>query len=184
MKINIATRNISLTDKVRDMVESELGKLEKFLPEDADANVTLKGKKNYAKVEMTIPMKRYTLRVEEEDRDLAAAIDRVRDVMERQIRKYKTRLTAKKRKGRKEEIVGVTMEDLAQIDEAAETEEDQIEIVRNKRFTIEPMSAEEACLQMDLLGHGFFVFEEESSEQICVVYRRTDGQYGIIETER
>lgn len=185
MKLDIKTRNISLTDKVRDMVEGELGKLEKFLPEDADANVTLKGKKNYVKVEMTIPMKRYTLRVEEEDRDLNTAIDRVQEVMERQIRKYKTRLTSKKRKSKAEEVIGATMEDIAQFEnEPDEIDEDTIEIVRNKRFSIQPMSAEEACLQMDLLGHGFFVFEEEASGQICVVYRRTDGQYGIIETDR
>lgn len=181
MELNIKAKNISLTDKVRDMVEDKLGRLEKFLPEDADANVTLKGKKNYVKVEMTIPMKRYTLRVEEEDRDLNNAIDRVQEIMERQIRKYKTRLTAKKRKGDPAEIIGAPMEEM---DDVVETEDDSIHIVRNKRFVIHPMSAEEACLQMDMLGHGFFVFEEEESGEICVVYKRTDGEYGIIETAR
>ena len=127
MKLDIKTRNISLTDKVRDMVEGELGKLEKFLPEDADGSVTLKGKKNYVKVEMTIPMKRYTLRVEEEDQDLQTAIDRVRDVMERQIRKYKTRLTSKKRKSKREEIIGATMEDIEMMEnEPDAVDEDQI----------------------------------------------------------
>ena len=179
MELNIKTKNLSLTEKVRNMVDEKLGKLEKFLPEDADAYVTLKGKKNYVKVEMTIPMKRYTLRVEEEDRDLNNAIDRVQEVMERQIRKYKTRLTSKKRKGDVAEVIGAPVSD-----EAEEMDENAIEIVRNKRFIVQPMSAQEACLQMDLLGHGFFVFEEEESGQICVVYRRTDGQYGIIETAK
>ncbi len=179
MELNIKTKNLSLTEKVRNMVDEKLGKLEKFLPEDADAYVTLKGKKNYVKVEMTIPMKRYTLRVEEEDRDLNNAIDRVQEVMERQIRKYKTRLTSKKRKGDVTEVIGAPVSA-----EAEEMDENAINIVRNKRFIVQPMSAQEACLQMDLLGHGFFVFEEEESGQICVVYRRTDGQYGIIETAK
>ena len=181
MELNIKAKNINLTDKIREMVEDKLGRLEKFLPEDADANVTLKGKKNYVKVEMTIPMKRYTLRVEEEDRDLNTAIDRVQEIMERQIRKYKTRLTAKKRKGDPNEVISAPIE----VDpDIVETEDDTIRIVRNKRFVIHPMSAEEACLQMDMLGHGFFVFEEEESGDICVVYKRTDGEYGIIETSK
>ncbi len=178
MELYIKTKNISLTDKVRNMVNEKLGRLEKFLPEDADGHVTLKGKKNYVKVEMTIPMKRYTLRVEEEDRDLNNAIDRVQEVMERQIRKYKTRLTAKKRKGDVSEVIGAP----APVED--EAEDTGFNIVRNKRFVIQPMSAQEACLQMDLLGHGFFVFEDEESGQVSVVYRRTDGQYGIIETAR
>lgn len=181
MELNIKAKNLNLTDKIRDMVDDKLGRLEKFLPEDADANVTLKGKKNYVKVEMTIPMKRYTLRVEEEDRDLNTAIDRVQEIMERQIRKYKTRLTAKKRKGDPSEVIGAPIE---AADDVVETEDDSIHIVRNKRFVIHPMSAEEACLQMDMLGHGFFVFEEEESGEICVVYKRTDGEYGIIETAK
>ena len=138
---------------------------------------------------MTIPMKRYTLRVEEEDRDLHNAIDKVQSVMERQIRKYKTRLTSKKRKGDPNEIIGAPVDfvtDVAEEDVKAGTAdvEDKIEIVRNKRFEITPMSAEEACMQMDLLGHGFFVFEEEESGEVCVAYRRTDGAYGLIETAR
>ena len=189
MDIRIKTKNLSLTDDVRNLVEEKLGRLEKFLPEDADATVTLKGKKNYVKVEMTIPMKRYTLRVEEEDRDLHNAIDRVENVMERQIRKYKTRLTSKKRKGDPSEVISAPVDLSAEVeveDSKAGTAdvEDKIEIVRNKRFEISPMSAEEACMQMDLLGHGFFVFEEEESGEICVAYRRTDGAYGLIETAR
>ncbi len=188
MNINIKTKNISLTDKVRDMVEDKLGKLEKFLPEDADSVVTLKGKKNYVKVEMMIPMKRYTLRVEEEDRDLNNAIDRVQSVMERQIRKYKTKLTSKKRhgdtvRGKGNDVDGETFysKDVDYAAEVVEEEEDAIKIVRNKRFEILPMSAEEACLQMDMLGHGFFVYEDDDSGNICVAYKRTDGQYGLIE---
>lgn len=181
MELNIKAKNINLTDKIRDMVNDKLGRLEKFLPEEADANVTLKGKKNYVKVEMTIPMKRYTLRAEEEDRDLNTAIDRVQEIMERQIRKYKTRLTAKKRKGDPAEIIGAPVE---AVDEVQDAEDEGIRIVRNKRFVIHPMSAEEACLQMDMLGHGFFVFEEEESGEICVVYKRTDGEYGMIETAK
>ena len=184
MELNIKAKNINLTDKVRDMVEDKLGKLEKFLPEDADANVTLKGKKNYVKVEMTIPMKRYTLRVEEEDRDLNTAIDRVQEIMERQIRKYKTRLTSKKRKGDPSEVIGAPMEAAEAADITDDAEDDGIQIVRNKRFVIHPMSAEEACLQMDMLGHGFFVFEDEETGDIAVVYKRTDGAYGIIETSK
>ena len=170
MKINIATRNISLTDKVRDMVESELGKLEKFLPEDADANVTLKGKKNYAKVEMTIPMKRYTLRVEEEDRDLAAAIDRVRDVMERQIRKYKTKLARHNRQDFKPAFM-----------EAEDAHDEEIDIIRTKKFAVKPMTPEEAVLQMNLLSHQFFAFRNAETGNIGVVYLRTDGSYGVID---
>ena len=189
MDIKIKTKNLSLTDRVQDMVDDKLGRLEKFLPEDADATVTLKGKKNYVKVEMTIPMKRYTLRVEEEDRDLHNAIDKVQSVMERQIRKYKTRLTNKKRKGESHEVIEAPIEMIEQMEEddfkaGAIEGEEKIEIVRNKRFVISPMSAQEACLQMDMLGHGFFVFAEEESGEICVVYRRTDGAYGLIETAR
>ena len=117
MDIKIKTKNLSLTDRVQDMVDDKLGRLEKFLPEDADATVTLKGKKNYVKVEMTIPMKRYTLRVEEEDRDLHNAIDKVQSVMERQIRKYKTRLTNKKRKGESHEVIEAPIEMIEQMEE-------------------------------------------------------------------
>ena len=172
MKINITGKGIDLTDRIKDQVDKKLGKLDKFIHEEMTANVILKEKKGEHRVEVTIPLKQYTIRGEQKDRDLFAAIDKVEDALERQIRKYKTRLMAKRRDG------------LVEAPEVeADTEEVEINIVKNKRFVVHPMSAQEACMQMDLLDHDFFVFENEESGEINVVSRRTDGGYGLISPE-
>ena len=117
-------------------------------------------------------MKRYTLRVEEEDRDLAAAIDRVRDVMERQIRKYKTKLARHNRQDFKPAFM-----------EADDAHDEEIDIIRTKKFAVKPMTPEEACVEMELLGHSFYVFRNAESGNINVVYKRKENAYGLIETE-
>jgi len=172
MKINITGKGMDLTDRIKDQVDKKLGKLDKFIQEDMAANVILKEKKGEHRVEVTIPLKQYTIRAEQKDRDLFAAIDKVEDALERQIRKYKTRIMAKRRDG-----VDVEPAFEADVDDA------EIKIVKNKRFVVHPMGAQEACMQMDLLDHDFFVFENEESGEINVVYRRTDGGYGLISPE-
>ena len=172
MKINITGKGMDLTDRIKDQVDKKLGKLDKFIQEDMAANVILKEKKGEHRVEVTIPLKQYTIRAEQKDRDLFAAIDKVEDALERQIRKYKTRIMAKRRDG-----VDVEPAFEADVDDA------EIKIVKNKRFVVHPMGAQEACMQMDLLDHDFFVFENQESGEINVVYRRTDGGYGLISPE-
>ncbi len=132
---------------------------------------------NTSKVEVTIPMPNLVLRAEEENADMYAAIDLIVDKLERQIRKHKTKINRKSR------FNGATGEVFAIAQDAAtqEVEEDELEVVRNKRFDLKPMDSEEAILQMNMLGHSFFVYTNADTNTTNVVYRRKDGRYGLIE---
>lgn len=182
MLYNIRGENIEVTDALRDYVEKKVGKLERYFdtPPRTDVHVNLKvynDKKQ--KVEVTVPMPHLLLRAEETHNDMYAAIDLVIDKLERQIRKHKTKVN---RKARQEGATKFEFAD-APFANAPAAEEEEIKIYRTKRFNLKPMNVEEAVLQMDMLGHNFFVFKEAETGDTNVVYRRKDGQYGVIEPE-
>lgn len=174
MKMNIRGSRVKITSAINDYIEAKIGKLDKYLenPNDVTANVLVKVKGKDQTVEVTIPMKKLILRAEDTHNDLYAAIDLVSEKLERQIRKNKTRM-----KKRVKEITDIN------IDFKVEKEEDEKgRIVKRKLVETKPMNEEEAILQMNLLGHDFFVFTNEATNQINILYRRKDTNYGIIET--
>jgi putative sigma-54 modulation protein len=176
MKFNIRGENLKVTEAIKEYVERKIGKLEKYFenPITSDVHVNLSVYNNKQRIEVTIPMSSLLLRAEEAHADLYAAIDLVVDKLERQIRKYKTKVNRKPRQGNLSKFVPA-------IETNTDIESDDIEIVRTKQFDLKPMDSEEAVLQMDMLGHAFFVFQNAASGDTNVVYRRKDGKYGLIE---
>lgn len=176
MKINTRGKNIELTPALKDYVEEKVGRIEKYFDHASiDAQVSLGVERERHTVEVTAFVDGLILRGEEATGDMYASIDGVMEKIERQIRKHKTRINRKFRE-RKEEIQ-LEMGGFSQDDE----EEQEGKIVKIKRFSFKPMSVEEAVMQMDLLGHDFFVFTHDETEELNVVYRRKDGDYGLIE---
>ncbi|MCU9593253.1 ribosome-associated translation inhibitor RaiA [Caldibacillus thermolactis] len=179
MNFNIRGENIEVTPALRDYAEKKISKLEKYFHDELNATVYVNLKvynDKRTKVEVTIPLSQLTLRAEEVNEDMYAGIDLIADKLERQIRKYKTRVNRKARELKEKDIFvngAVTKED-------KNTED--IEIVRAKRFDLKPMDSEEAVLQMNLLGHDFFVYTDAETNNTNIVYRRKDGRYGLIET--
>lgn len=171
MNINIRGDKIEVTDSIKNYVKEKLVRLEKYFdePNTIDAHVLVRVRNGNEIIEVTIPTGKFTLRAEEKNEDLYAAIDLVVDVLERQIRKNKTKLNKK----RSEEPFG-----FAAIE--SDDEESNEVIVKRKDITSKPMSEEEAILQMDLLGHDFFLFKNVDEECISLIYKRKDGNYGII----
>lgn len=185
LNFNIRGENVEVTPAIRDHVENKINKVERYFNDDfkANANVNLKVySDSQTKVEVTIPMKNLTLRAEERHNDMYAAVDLIVDKLERQIRKHKTKVN---RKYRDREGGAAAYFAYAQSPEQAayqdESEED-VHIVRTKQFELKPMDQEEAVLQMDMLGHNFFVFTDAESNGTNIVYKRKDGKYGLIET--
>lgn len=181
LTFNIRGENIEVTQAIRDYVQKRISKLEKYFEQSVDstAHVNLKVYQNKdAKVEVTIPLPYLTLRAEETSPDLYASIDLVTDKLERQIRKYKTKINRKSReKGLKNlEFTPAEAEPADDDDEAS-----KLEVVRTKRVSLKPMDNEEAILQMDMLGHDFFIYEDAETDGVNIVYRRNDGRYGLIE---
>ncbi|MBE1555030.1 ribosome hibernation-promoting factor, HPF/YfiA family [Sporosarcina limicola] len=186
LDFNIRGENIEVTPAIREYVEKKVQRLERYFTEGANAtaHVNLKVYNDkQTKVEITIPMKNLTLRAEERHNDLYAAVDLIVDKLERQIRKYKTKVN---RKFREREGIAAFFASVNKSDEkAAETTlEDDLEfsIVRTKQFDLKPMDQEEAVLQMNMLGHNFFIFTDSESDGTNIVYKRKDGKYGLIET--
>ena len=179
MKYNIRGDKLVVTDALNDYVESKLNKLNKYFKEDDIlANVLLKVKGNRQIIEVTIPTDKFILRSEEEDKNLYAAIDLVTDKLERQIRKNKTRL-------KKQNSIDNRYTDFAFDYKLAKDEEDSSKekIVKRKHIEMKPMDEEEAILEMNLLGHEFFVYKDMHTNKINVLYKRKDGNYGLIETD-
>lgn len=174
MKYNIRGEKLVITDAIKDYTEEKLGKLDKyFKDDDITANVLAKVRGNSQIVEVTIPTSKFILRSEEEHDDLYAAIDLVTDKLERQIRKNKTRLNRNVKESVKEFNFDY---ELPMEEEAKET------VVKRKKLEMKPMSEEEAVLEMELLGHSFFVYKDMDTDSINVLYKRKDGDYGLIET--
>ena len=176
MKFIISGKNIEVTPGLKSTVEQKLGKLERYFTPDTEIIVTLSVEKDRQKIEVTIPVKGDIIRSEQESTDMYVSIDLVEEVIERQLRKYKNKLVAKHQAGGSFNQTFVESED-----EVADSNE--IRIVRTKRFGIKPMFPEDACMQMDLLGHNFFVFSNAETEEVNVVYKRKDGSFGLIEPE-
>ena len=178
MKYNIRGDKLEVTDAINSYVESKLDRLNKyFKDEDILANVLLRVRGNSQIIEVTIPTDKFILRSEEEDKDLYAAIDLVSDKLERQIRKNKTRLNRQNVDNKFKEFNF----DYEMMEEE-ETSEDEV-IVKRKNIEMKPMDEEEAILEMNLLGHEFFVYKDMHTDKICVLYKRKDGNYGLIETK-
>ena len=177
MRYTITGRNIEITDGLKKAVEEKLHKLGKYFTDDTEARITLSVQKEAHKIEVTIPTKQGLIRAEEVSTDMYASIDLVEDIIEKQIKKFKKKLIDKKQAGHSFTEFFINDEDNEGDDEH------ELQIVKSKRFSIKPMDPEEACLQMELLGHSFYVFRNAFSNEVCVVYKRKDGKYGIIEPE-
>ncbi|MGN0332205.1 MAG: ribosome hibernation-promoting factor, HPF/YfiA family [Lachnospiraceae bacterium] len=176
MTFIIIGKNIDVTPGLKEAVESKLGKLERYFTPDTEIHVTLSVQKERQKIEVTIPVKGDIIRSEQVSSDMYVSIDLVEEVIERQLRKYKNKLIARHQEG------GNFKQEFFE-NEDNTPDDDEIKIVRTKRFGIKPMYPEDACVQMELLGHDFFVFCNAESDEVNVVYRRKNGTYGLIEPE-
>jgi len=196
LNYNVRGENIEVTPAIRDYVESKVGKVEKYFDEvpEANAHVNLKiYSDRTGKAEVTIPLPNIVLRAEETSPDLYGSIDLVSDKLERQMRKYKTKVNRKFRRQTAELPDAISpdlLEETSKLDDeineevnGGAKESTDIRIVRTKRFDLKPMNAEEAVLQMDMLGHDFFVFLDADTDSTNIVYKRDDGDYGLIETD-
>ena len=176
MRITITGRNIELTAGIKEAVEDKLSKLEKYFKPDTDVNVTLSVEKERQKIEVTIPTKGHTIRAEEVSNDMYVSIDLVEETLERQLIKYRTKIISKK-------MNAAASFKAEYLEDKYEEEEEEIKIVRSKRYDLKPMYPEDACIQMELLGHDFFVFVNAETDEVNVVYKRKGNTYGIIEPE-
>lgn len=176
MKFNIVTRKFTPTDDIRSYIERKLSKLDKYFNEEPNARIVLGTVKDNEYIETQINVAGMIFRAEVEDGEMVAAIDKSVDIIERQIRKNKTRLAKRLREN--------SISDAQLISGATFDDEDKsdFEVVKTKRFSVKPMSVEEAILQMKLLGHGFFVFKNVHTNEMNVVYERKDGRYALIES--
>jgi putative sigma-54 modulation protein len=174
MKITVKAKNTQVTEPLTDYIDKRFAKLEKyFVDTDLTGTVTLVVEKGLHRVEATIPLTRYILRAEDSSNDMYASIDGVVDKLERQIRKYKTKIN------RKSKVQ--TFNDLPPAQEAPAATEEDGKVIKTKSFVVKPMDEEEAIMQMELLEHDFFVFLNADTNSINVVYKRKDNQYGLIQ---
>jgi putative sigma-54 modulation protein len=180
MNYNIRGENLEITPALRAYVEKKIGKLERYFDTTpvADVNVRMQVLNSQHIIEITIPMPQLLLRGEEVQTDMYAAIDYVVEKLERQIRKHKTKINRKfRQEGSLKYMFNNELEPLEQ----EESRSDELEVVRKKQFNLKPMDVEEAILQMDMLGHNFFVYYDAINGSNNVVYKRRDGKYGLIE---
>ena len=173
MRYIISGKNIDVTEGLKEAIYEKIGKLEKYFNPDTEVTVTLSVEKTRQKIEVTIPVKGSIIRAEQVSDDMYVSIDLVEDIIERQMRKYKTKLA--------NQIHAASAFQPAYLEE--ESEDEPIKIVRTKRFAMKPMDIEEACVQMELLGHSFFVFRNADTDEVNVVYKRKGNTYGLIEPE-
>ena len=175
MNFIISGRNIDITPGLRQAVEQKLGKLEKYFTPETDIIVTLSVEKERQKIEVTIPVKGNIIRSEQVSNDMYVSIDLVEEIIERQLRKYKTKIINKKQ--------NVETFQPEFIEKDYEDDTNEIKIIRTKKFGFKPMYPEDACVQMELLGHNFFVFLNAETEEVNVVYKRKGNTYGLIEPD-
>lgn len=174
MKFIIIGKNIDITEGLRAAVQDKIGKLEKYFTPETEVHVTLSVEKDRQKIEVTIPVKGNIIRSEQVSNDMYVSIDLVEEIIERQLKKYKTKLVDRQQAGGffKQEYIDKDYMD-----------EEEVKIVRTKKFDIKPMYPEDACIQMELLGHSFFVFCNAETDMVNVVYKRKGNTYGLIEPE-
>ncbi len=179
MRYNIKGKNMEIGERTKEKVSDKLDRAKKLFPEDAEATVVIKNEKLEYIVEVTIPMSKRVVRAEVSADDMMTAVDKAVDIIERQIVRYKKRLKTQMKKNAafkaEYDAINIPVDD---------TDDDTLyKIEKSKKFEIRPMSAEEAVMQMELLGHSFFVFRNDETELINVVYKRKDGSFGLIEPE-
>lgn len=174
MKIIISGKNIDVTEGLRTAVQDKIGKLERYFTPETEVQVTLSVEKDRQKIEVTIPVKGNIIRSEQVSSDMYVSIDLVEEVIERQLKKYKNKLVDQQQASSffKQEYI-----------EKDYMDDEEVKIIRTKRFDIKPMYPEDACVQMELLGHSFYVFCNAETEQVNVVYKRKGNTYGLIEPE-
>ena len=175
MKFIIVGKNIDVTPGLKSAVEDKIGKLEKYFTEETEVHVTLSVERDSQKIEVTIPVKGRIIRSEQESSDMYVSIDLVEEIIERQLKKYKSKIVDSKERSVsfKQEFIEDDYDD-----------EEEIKILRTKKFDIKPMYPEDACIQMELLGHDFFVFMNAETDEVNVVYKRKGNTYGLIEPEK
>jgi putative sigma-54 modulation protein len=174
MKFVIIGRNIEVTPGLKSSVEDKIGKLSKYFTPETEVHVALSVEKNLQKIEVTIPVKGTIIRSEQSSSDMYVSIDLVEEIIERQLKKYRNKIVDRKQEGG---------ELSALFGQESDEDEEEIKIVRSKKFDIKPMYPEDACVQMELLGHSFFVFINAETDQVNVVYKRKGDTYGLIEPE-
>ncbi|MGN0249001.1 MAG: ribosome hibernation-promoting factor, HPF/YfiA family [Lachnospiraceae bacterium] len=174
MKYIILGKNIEVTDGLRAAVEDKIGKLEKYFTPETEVHVTLSVEKDRQKIEVTIPVKGSIIRSEQVSNDMYVSIDLVEEIIERQLKKYKRKLTEQ------QQAASFFKQDYIEKDYM---DDEEIKIIRSKKFDIKPMYPEDACIQMELLGHNFYVFCNAETDQVNVVYKRKGNTYGLIEPE-
>ncbi|MEH2944908.1 ribosome-associated translation inhibitor RaiA [Lachnospiraceae bacterium KK002] len=174
MRITISGKNIDITDGLRKAIEEKLAKLERYFTPETDIIVTLSVEKERQKIEVTIPVKGNIIRSEQVSNDMYVSIDLVEEVIERQLKKYKNKIIDQQQAAGnfQQEFIEKEVED-----------DEEVKIIRTKRFGMKPMYPEDACVQMELLGHNFFVFQNAETEEVNVVYKRKGSTYGLIEPE-
>ena len=173
MKIIITTKNFNASDALKETIEKKLGKLDKYFSDEVQANVMLSSEGSRDKIEATISNRGTIFRAEEAGNEIYDSIDRIIDKLSNQMSKFKTKLQRKHRDNK-----DVFFAELPEIDDVVE----EVNIVRTKKFQLEPMNAEEAIMQMELLGHNFFVFLNMETDSVNIVYRRKNNSYGLLET--
>ena len=174
MKYIILGKNIEVTDGLRAAVEDKIGKLEKYFTPETEVHVTLSVEKDRQKIEVTIPVKGSIIRSEQVSNDMYVSIDLVEEIIERQLKKYKRKLTEQ------QQAASFFKQDYIEKDYM---DDEEIKIIRSKKFDIKPMYPEDACIQMELLGHNFYVFCNAETDQVNVVYKRKGNTYGLIDPE-
>ena len=176
MRYIISGKNIDVTEGLKTAIYDKIGKLEKYFTPETEVHVTLSVEKDRQRIEVTIPVKGNIVRGEQVSTDMYASIDMVEEVIEKQILKYKKKIVNQNKSN--------TVFSQAFVEEEFDAEEeDAIDITRVKRFAVKPMDVEEACIQMELLGHNFFVFRNAHTNEVNVVYKRKGNTYGLIEPE-
>lgn len=174
MRFTITGRNIEVTAGLREAIEDKFGKLDRFFAPATEATVRLSVQREIQKIEVTIPVKGHIIRAEESSNDMYVTIDLVEEILERQLKKYKNKLIDKKLNAPSFSKAFIEDETVS---------DDHVDIVKTKKFAVKPMDPEEACVQMELLGHNFFVFLNGDTDEVNVVYKRNSGSYGLIEPE-
>ncbi len=174
MNYIISGKNIEVTDGLKTAIYDKLGRLEKYFTDDTDVQITFSVEKERQKIEVTIPMKGHIIRAEQASEDMYVSIDMVEEVIERQITRYKKKILDK------EQNSAYIQSDFFDVDDE---DDEEVKIIRSKKFAVKPMYPEDACIQMELLGHSFFVFRNAETDEVNVVYKRKGNTYGLIEPQ-
>lgn len=177
MKFNIIGKKMSVSEKKTEYITKKIGKLDKFFKTEPEARIVIGSQKDKEYIEATIYADGFMVRAEAQQDDIFSAIDKVVDVIERQIRKNKTKLEKRIKRDAFSDNELISGEVFSE-----KEEESEFNIIKTKRFSVKPMSVQEAILQMNLLGHSFFVFKNQDTDELNVVYKRKDGNFAVIES--